>query len=74
MKLINKYETIEKIILLEPLEIHSKPKEPISNLIKEDGTLTENDSEKADVLNDFFVEWQMSLCLGCWFWFDFADE
>ena len=27
-----------------------------------------------DVLNDFFVEWQMSLCLDCWFWFDFADE
>ena len=30
-------------------------KEPVSNLIKEDGTLTQNDSEKACVLNNFFA-------------------
>ena len=32
----------------------SKPKESVSNLIKEDGQLTEDDLEKANVLNNFF--------------------
>ena len=31
-----------------------KPRECISNLKKEDGSMTENDKEKADVLNSFF--------------------
>ena len=31
-----------------------KRKEPIANLVKEDGTLTENDLGKAKVLSDFF--------------------
>ena len=32
-----------------------KPKENISNLLKEDGTLTESDIEKCEVLNKFFA-------------------
>jgi hypothetical protein len=32
----------------------TKPKENVSNLLKEDGTLTQNDREKTEVLNDFF--------------------
>ena len=32
----------------------SKPKEKVSNLVKEDGNLTDNDQEKAEVLNTFF--------------------
>ena len=32
----------------------SKPKEKVSNLVKEDGSLTENDLEKNKVLNSFF--------------------
>ena len=32
----------------------SKPKENISNLLKENGSLTTNDKEKCDTLNDFF--------------------
>ena len=32
----------------------TKPKEKVSNLVKEDGSLTENDLEKTEVLNNFF--------------------
>jgi len=32
----------------------TKPKETVSNLIKDDGSLTQSDTEKADVLNSFF--------------------
>ena len=32
-----------------------KPKDNISNLLKEDGTLTTNDQEKSEVLNKFFA-------------------
>ena len=32
----------------------SKPKEGVANLVKEDGSLTVSDSEKAEVLNNFF--------------------
>jgi hypothetical protein len=32
----------------------TKPKEAVSNLLRDDGSLTQNDSEKADVLNKFF--------------------
>ena len=31
-----------------------KPKENVSSLIKDDGSLTQDDSEKAEVLNNFF--------------------
>jgi len=33
----------------------TKPKENIANLLKEDGSLTESDKEKADVLNNYFT-------------------
>ena len=33
----------------------SKPKEGVANLIKPDGTLTEDDQDKAEVLNNFFT-------------------
>ena len=32
-----------------------KPKENISNLVKDDGTLTESDLEKCEILNNFFA-------------------
>ena len=41
-------------ILYRYISSKSKPKEPISHLIKDDGTLTESDLEKANVLNNFF--------------------
>ena len=41
-------------LLYQYIASMSKPKEPVSNLTKEDGTLTENDLEKAKVLNNFF--------------------
>ena len=34
----------------------TKPKETVSNLKKDDGTLTENNCEKANVLNQFFLK------------------
>ena len=33
---------------------NSKPKDKVSNLIKEDGSVTENAYEKAETLNEFF--------------------
>ena len=51
---------IAKNIKTNPKGLHnylstkSKPRESVANLIKDDGSLTENDSEKAHVLNNFF--------------------
>ena len=41
-------------LLYQYISSMSKPKEQISQLTKEDGTLTEGDLEKAKVLNNFF--------------------
>ena len=41
-------------MLYQYISSKSKPKEPVSQLTKEDGTLTDNDLEKANVLNNFF--------------------
>ena len=41
-------------ILYQYISSQSKPKETVSNLTKEDGTTTNNDLDKANVLNDFF--------------------
>ena len=40
--------------LFKYISTKTKPKEGITNLTKKDSTLTENDSEKSNVLNDFF--------------------
>ena len=58
----NTEKRIAKNIKTNPkgLQIHhylsskSKPRESVANLTKPDGSLTENDSEKAHVLNTFF--------------------
>ena len=42
-------------LLYQYLASKSKPKETIPNLKKPDGTMTETDSEKANVLNKFFA-------------------
>ena len=42
-------------LLYQYLASQSKPKETIPNLRKPDGTLTETDSDKANVLNSFFA-------------------
>ena len=41
-------------LTLKPFSSKTRQTEKISNLKKEDGTLTENDQGKAEVLNDFF--------------------
>ena len=41
-------------LLYQYISSMSTPKEPVSQLTKEDGTLTESDLEKAKVLNNFF--------------------
>ena len=41
-------------ILYQYISSQSKPREHVANLKREDGSVTENDSEKANVLNEFF--------------------
>ena len=53
-EMIAKKSKLNPKIVYQYISQQSKPRDPVANLQKEDGSLTETDSEKAEVLNSFF--------------------